>query len=144
MKKSNDSKFTHDRMTTRKLTANEKDKPHQKDLPALPPSDFRVGRCAYTKDMKDPANNHEQVCWDEDGLHPYKDAKSKDHEDSLGYYALFGCTKSSSDDAIHIVFNKAKQRYHHISLNHHPDKTKDDMILVVMYDVRILLKCKNL
>ena len=66
-------------------------------LLALPPSDWRIGRCSRAKELNDIADGDERICWGEHGL---SDKTYLDLEDPEGYYALLVCSKESSDDEV--------------------------------------------
>ena len=95
-------------------------------LLALPPSDYRIDRCARTTQLLEPACEFERVCWNEDGLNPCEDKSCTDLEDAGGHYQVLKCKKRSSTAAVKHCYNKAKQHYHNIVATHHPDKTKDE------------------
>ena len=94
-------------------------------FPALPPSDYRVGRCFLSVNLSDPATDDERLCWTLDNILLPKELHGKDLEDYKGYYNVLGCSKSSSDDEIKAAYKAKHKIYLEVALVNHPDKTRD-------------------
>ena len=60
--------------------------PNKIALLALPPSDYRIDRCARTTKLLEPACKMEKVCWIEDGLNMCKNRECTDLEDAGEHY----------------------------------------------------------
>jgi len=103
-----------------------KPRPIKIALLCLPPSDYRIDRCARTTQLLEPACEDEKVCWNEEGLNPCEDRSITDLEDAAGHYGVLKSSKRSSTAAVKHSYNKAKQHYHNIAVTHHPDKTNDE------------------
>ena len=92
-------------------------------LLALPPPDFRTGRCFLSASLTDPAGEQEKICWTEAGFP--KEFLFDDFDDSKGYYNTLGCNKASSDKEIVDAFKRVSNEFKKLARTNHPDKTCD-------------------
>jgi curved DNA-binding protein CbpA len=92
-------------------------------LLALPPPDYRDGRCMSSGNLLNAATAEEKVCWTLNLLP--KDKQCKNLEDPQGHYKIFGCSKVSSDDEIEAAYKKLHTEYKEMARVNHPDKTDD-------------------
>ena len=93
-------------------------------LPALPPSDWRLCRCALSQNLKDPTPFDLKLIWDTSllpqGRQPGKNVK--DLEDTHGYYEAVGCNKTTSDAALEKKVAEALKEARKNTAKFHQDK----------------------
>ena len=96
---------------------------------ALPPSNFRVGRCQLSQDLLDVACSDEKKIWAADKLLP-KDTSCEDVEnleDHRGMYRRLGpnLSKTSSQDEVNKAISTITKEWRTSALRTHSDKTSD-------------------
>ena len=94
-------------------------------LLALPPSNWRDGRCALSTNLEDPATEDERLAWDND-IMPEGKRNVNNLEDPDGYYEVLGCDKTSSDDEVGQQLKRLKRQVKQKLLKYHEDKLPRD------------------
>lgn len=89
-------------------------------LLALPPSDWHAVRCELSKDLEDLATDEERLTWDCDIMPESK--RYEDLEDPDGYYNIFGCGKTTSDEEVAKEVKRMKKKYQSKIRKYHEDK----------------------
>ena len=93
-------------------------------LVALPPSNWRDGRCSLSKDLKEPATADERLTWDSD-IMPEGKRNVNNLEDPDGYYETLGCDKTSSDDEVANQVKRVKKKLRSKLNQYHEDKNRN-------------------